>query len=115
MGGQHHDAVVDGFDGGQLVCIAAVAKYVEVAQRGGETVVVAPVGEGLEELAELVEVGSRLHARQLPLLVEQAEEIAALQRLVEDLSHILARAHVVQCLDVTDAAHSPGAVGFVEC
>ncbi len=98
--GQQHDPVLDGVDGRDLVGVAAVAQHLKVPARHAQAAVVAPVGEGLEQLAELVEVGAHLHARQRVLLVEHPQVLAALQRVEEDVAHVLARARHVQVLDV---------------
>ena len=80
MSGQQHDAVLDRLDARELAGLTAVAKHAEIAKRRAHPAVVAPVGEGLEQLTELVEVGAHLQPRDTRLLIDDAEEAAGLER-----------------------------------
>ena len=88
MCGEEHDTVLDGLDARQLSAFATVTKHAEVAKRGADTPIIAPVGEGLEQLAELVEIGAHLQPGDTRLLVDDAQELAGLERELEQVANV---------------------------
>ena len=60
VSGEQDDTVFDGLDARQFAALVAVAEHAEVAERGAHSPVIAPVGEGFQQLTELVEIRAHL-------------------------------------------------------
>ena len=114
MRGEQHDAVLDRLDARQLAALAAVAEHAEVAKRGADAPVVAPVGERLEQLTELVEIRAHLQPRDAGLLIDDAEESACLERQLEQVAHVFAQGCRVELVDVLDTVARSRKVHILE-
>ena len=106
--------VLDRLDACELAGFTTVAQDAEIPKRGADTTVVAPVGERLEQLSELVEVGAHLQARDTGLLIDDAEKTACLERELEEVANVLPLRRGVQLVDVLDAPLCRSDVSIVE-
>ena len=88
MSGEQDDTVFDGLDARQFAALVAVSEHAEVAERGAHPPVVAPVGEGLQQLTELVEIRAHLQPRDAGLLVDDAEEPARLECQLKQVANV---------------------------
>ena len=114
MRGEQHDAVLDRLDARQLASLAAVTEHAQIAERGADAPVVAPVGKGLEQLTELVEVRAHLQPRDAGLLIDDAEKSACLERQLEQIAHVFAQRCGVELVDVLDTVARSRKVHVVE-
>ena len=103
MSGEQDDTVLDRLDARQLAAVAAVPEHAEVAQRGADAPIIAPVGEGLQQLTELVEIRTHLQAGDAGLLVDDAEKSARLERELKQVANVFTLRRRVKLVNVLHA------------
>ena len=69
-------------------------------QRRAHPPVVAPVGERLEQLTKLVQIGAHLQTRDARLLIDDTEKTTRFQRQLEKVANVFALRRGMQLKDV---------------